>query len=303
MEISVEKKTIIIRILDEFVRVCNDNGLKYYLGYGTALGAVRHNGMIPWDDDVDVIMPRQDYNRLLKIGNTVLKDGYRLAHYSMTEGYYYDIAKIEDINTTLIERIDPLYIGGVYIDVFPMDNVPSPIEAKFMLRKVNKIMNGYARYYMYPLPKKFFLKWMIYRIGRANYPILKKLNIWDKITSAYVDQDTVYIHDFHCYMNKGLFNMKVFGEGTEMTFEGKKYIIPAQYDAYLRQYYGDYMTPPPIECRNSGHHYLYENLSKRLSEEELQPIVKQLRIEHTYQFGIKREYRMICGKIKEWIGK
>ena len=136
------------------------------------------------------------------------------------------------------------------------------------------------------------------------YPIDKKLAECDAIAGRYKNDNTKYVRDFHTsYVERGLFTWDVFGDGVEMLFEGKMYIVPSQYEAYLCQYYGDYMTPPPVENRNSGHTFLYVNTEKRLSNEELQPIIKQLRSEHTYQFGIKRECRMLCGKIKECLGK
>ena len=118
-------KQILIDILDEVVRVCKKNNLKYYLGYGTVLGAVRHQGFIPWDDDVDVVMPRRDYEYLIQNRDRLFKGKYRLAFYGITPQYHYDFVKIERTDTTLIERIDPLYVGGLYVDIFPLDNVPS----------------------------------------------------------------------------------------------------------------------------------------------------------------------------------
>lgn len=295
-------KKILLDILDEVVDVCKKNDLKYYLGYGTVLGAVRHKGFIPWDDDVDVIMPRKDYEYLIQNRDKLFHGRYQLSLYGITPHYYYDFVKIERKDTTLIERVDPLYIGGVYVDIFPLDNVPSVQEDERMITPIkNFFFKDYVKYYMYPLPRKFFIKWIIAKIGRILCPIEKKLAECDAIASQYQNENTEYIRDFHTtYVDRGLFKADVFGDGVEMLFEGKKYMVPAQYDEYLKQYYGDYMTPPPVEKRNSGHNFLYVNIEKRLSDEELKPIVKNLEAEYTYQFGIRREWRMIIEKIKEW---
>ena len=298
-------KQVLIDILDEIVDICEKNNLKYYLGYGTVLGAVRHHGFIPWDDDVDVVMPRKDYNYLIQNRDQLFKGDFQLSFYDITPNYHYDFVKIENKKTTLIERIDPLYIGGIYVDIFPLDNVPDEQEDEKMITPVKKIFwGGYSKYYMYALPRKFFLKWIIRKIGRMLYPIDKKLAECDIIASQYQNVTTEYVRDFHTtYVDRGLFKWEVFGDGVEMEFEGKKYIVPTQYDAYLKQYYGDYMTPPPVGERNSGHTFLYVNSTKRLSKEELKPIIKMLQAKYTYQFGIRREWRMITEKINEWYSK
>lgn len=295
-------KEVLIDILDEIVDICKKNNLKYYLGYGSVLGAIRHQGFIPWDDDIDLVMPRKDYDYLIQNRDKLFTRDYQLSFYGITSNYHYDFAKVESKKTTLIERIDPLYVGGIYVDITPLDNVPSVQEDEKMITPVKNILfGGYSRYYMYALPKKFFLKWILRKIGRMLYPIDKKLAKCDAIASQYQDIKTEYVRDFHTsYVNRGLFKWDVFGNGVEKEFEGKKYVVPTQYDVYLQQYYGDYMTPPPVDERTSGHTYLYVNCNKRLSDEELKPIVKKLKKAYTYQFSIRKEWRMIIDKFKEW---
>lgn len=300
-----EYKRILIDILDEVVDVCKKNNFKYYLGYGTVLGAVRHKGFIPWDDDIDVIMPRKDYDFLIQNGDNLFKGKYQLSFYGKTPKYYYDFVKIERTDTTLIERIDPLYVGGLYVDIFPLDNVPSIQEDEKMITPVKKFFfKDYQKFCVMPLKRNFFIKWILPRIGRMLCPINTKLAECDAIASQYRNEKTAYIRDFHTtYVDRGLFKADVFGDGVEMLFEGKMYMIPTKYDAYLRQYYGDYMTPPPLGKRNSGHNFLYVNIYKRLNKEELKPIVKKLKDEYTYQFNFRREWRMVVAKIKEWCEK
>lgn len=298
-----ESKRILIEILDEIVDVCKKNGLTYYLGYGTVLGAVRHQGFIPWDDDIDIVMPRKDYDFLIQNGDSLFQGKYQLSFYGKTPSYHYDFVKIERTDTTLIERIDPLYIGGLYVDIFPLDNVPSVQEDELMVSPVKEIYwGGYSKYYISHMPKTFFLKWALRKFGRCLYPINKKLEEWDAIASRYQNETTEYVRDFHTsYVDRGLFKREVYGDGVEMIFEGKKYVVPAQYDAYLTQYYGDYMTPPPVEKRNSGHNFLYVNISKRLTEEELKPVISQLKDEYTYHFNGRRELHLLLEKIKGWL--
>ena len=121
-------KQLLLSLLDKFVAVCEQYHLQYYLAAGSVLGAVRHKGLIPWDDDIDVYMPRADYEKLQTIPDEVWGEDMRLATWRKTKNYTYDFLKLELTNTTVIERYHPLYVGGVFLDVFPVDVYPSDKE-------------------------------------------------------------------------------------------------------------------------------------------------------------------------------
>lgn len=129
-------KTIELELLSYIHNFCVEHDIKYYIAWGTLLGAVRHQGFIPWDDDIDIVLFREDYDKLLSLSNQI-SEKYYLASFENTEGYQYNFAKLEYKKSELIELIYPKgRHGGVYIDIFPLDGVPS--ERKLQKRIVNK---------------------------------------------------------------------------------------------------------------------------------------------------------------------
>ena len=121
-ELSLEeKKKILVSILSEVHNFCDENNLKYFLPGGTLIGAVRHKGFIPWDDDIDIYMPRNDYEKFLCEFN---KESERYQVISLkTDGYYLPFGKVIDTKTVLIENVDSDYKMGIYLDIFPLDNL------------------------------------------------------------------------------------------------------------------------------------------------------------------------------------
>lgn len=291
---------ILIDILDEIVRVCHEHNLVYYLAAGTLLGAVRHHGMIPWDDDIDIIMPRSDYDRLREIGGSVFNEGFRLVSNKYTKGYYFDAMKVESTKTTLIERVNPIYVGGVFVDVFPLDNVPSLDVNKDILVERKPYEQDYIKYLIDPIPQTTLWKHIKYlrnrRIVLSNN-ILEKI---DQCSSIYKNKQTEFVNNyFSDYAEWEVMPVEYYGKGTKLMFEGKQYNVPSNYDAVLRTIYGNYMQLPPVEKRVNKHNYVYEELSHRLTQEELNPILQSIRKEYRYHFSIKREVRTIKSAIKQ----
>lgn len=114
----------ILKILLAVDKVCKEHGLRYYIMAGTMLGAVRHKGFIPWDDDLDIGMPRADYDLLMSHSKEWLPQPYEAVCAENDPNYPLPFAKIQDADTTLIERMHLKYLGGIYLDVFPLDGVP-----------------------------------------------------------------------------------------------------------------------------------------------------------------------------------
>ena len=255
-----EQKQIQIEILKEVKKICDSNNLNYYLGGGTLLGAVRHKGYIPWDDDIDIMMLRKDYEKLLEIFNKQCDKKYKLLCYKNTKDYYYPFTKIVNIQTKLEEtKLRPIAEMGLFIDVFPIDFLPE--EDK----KITKIFKSYARWYslvsVYQAkPEKLTAKSkskMI--IKKIILPILEKFKLYSKILKK-IDKIIIKYNNTSkvaCitgrYQEKEIMPSSYIAEYKLVDFEGEKYKIPAGYDEYLTKHYGDYMELPPEEKRVKEH--------------------------------------------------
>lgn len=137
--------------MKSFDRLCTDNQLQYFASSGTAIGAIRHKGFIPWDDDIDVYMPRADYNRLMLLRKTLSGSGYAIKDLGDNE-YIYAFAKYYDARTTIIETNEfPKCVIGVYIDIFPLDEVDGTYdEIKIKKKSIPQhIGNFRIRFYPY----------------------------------------------------------------------------------------------------------------------------------------------------------
>ena len=143
-ELKNEFKRILLKTLEDFILLCEEKNLRYYAAFGTVLGAVRHGGMIPWDDDIDVYMPREDYNRLLSMRND-LKNDYELVDLE-NDGYYQDFAKFVNRKTTIIESKEIPFVCGIYIDIFPLDQWNKAyIDSEKDNEEFNKAYNTYFK--------------------------------------------------------------------------------------------------------------------------------------------------------------
>lgn len=245
---EIQKK--ILEISVDFKRVCEEHNLRYYLFYGTFLGAVRHKGFIPWDDDVDFVMPRPDYEKFLKIAKDCLNKKFALRCLNEQE-YIYHFAKIDDTTTTLIEDYnkDKNYKGGIYIDIFPLDGLPSKRRkkrahynrSKYFYRRKNLAVVDFTNK-KYSWYKRVLIKLFGGSDGRKY---LLKLD--DKLKSVNYENATLVMSDFE------VFDKALFDEVDYYTFEGEKFAGVKDFDKCLKTSYGDYMTLPPEDKRVSNH--------------------------------------------------
>ena len=223
-------------ILDEFVRICKKHNLQYYLMWGTLIGAVRHGGFIPWDDDIDVGMPREDYKKFLKIAQVELGEKFFL-QYSKTDKYTSaPFAKIRLNNTAFYEKDDYNFKRhrGIYIDIIPMD--------------CRKQEEGF----FYKLKQKIARKIKNHIIKKLNGTSTKNtfyLNLfpYSFLTSL---RDKLYEGKGDYYESWGyVFSKSDFIPAKELEFCGKKYSVPRDYDKVLTTVYGNYMEIPPEDKR------------------------------------------------------
>lgn len=248
-------------MLREVVRICDELHLEYYLIGGTLLGAVRHKGFIPWDDDIDIGLLRADYEVFISRARDTLSHKMFLQNYTTDADMIFPFTKIRYNNTTFIETRskNSKMHQGVWIDVFPLDYY----EMSSVKRKINgfkkKLLNlriaeeeYFEKSNNHSVPH-IIAKKILTTIVHARYPKLsdavKKI---DRINSSSRACDIV-INNCGAYLDKEAFPISWIGSGTEVDFEFHTYRTFQEYDKYLKQIYGDYLTPPPIEKRVSVH--------------------------------------------------
>ena len=271
---------VINGVLRQFIAICKGNHLTYFCCGGTAIGAVRHQGMIPWDDDVDVFMPRPDYDRFVQIASKQLPEGLELVTPNNKSDYPLFFVKLCDARTTLQEEQDVPCVYGLYIDIFPIDGAPDDIEAaRAMERQFTKTKHkleaisthvSFVNYLSLLKTPKEWGRFARKTIGFffRNWYRKRLLQQMTDISYRY-SYESASLVAVYCgsYGPKEVFP-KAWLEGTtSFPYEGMEVDLPIGYDNYLRQYYGDYMQLPPVEKRISHHIKAYYNLYEREADE------------------------------------
>lgn len=245
-----EIQSIMLDILKFIDGICKDNNLTYYLYAGTLLGAIRHKGFIPWDDDLDICMPRLDYNRFVKLMKKNKSE--RFSFKCIENGkkrYNYCFGKMIDRNT-LVKEIGK-FEGeelGVWVDVFPLDGVGNNIDKARELIKSNK--RFVKQILLLEKGKTMNLKGKIlYYLGRKNLHRIMKHYV-----KKHSFNDSKYVADIMA-VDDGIwiYNKKSFEGGEKGLFEGIEFNIPKDSDDILKTLYGNYMELPPEEERTPIH--------------------------------------------------
>lgn len=299
MQVPQQIKDCLLKLLDKVVAVCDEHGLRYYLAGGSVLGAIRHKGFIPWDDDIDIYLFREDYEKIQKLPTTVWGDEFRLAFYTNTPNYTYDFIKIELTNTSVIERYHPNYHGGVFLDIFPLDFVPNDLEKRQQqLSKVKPLTKDYVDAFIKndcdcsSLWEVIALK--LLRMRNRDKHVLYQ---WEEIVGLKNVAELNDIVDFHSPWMHRPMPFDYISDGVEVEFEGKYYRVPSNYDAYLKHVYGDYMQLPPVEKR-VGHSFDFVNYDRRLSSKEVKDVFKEMHKKYSYKFSVRREIENIIRFLK-----
>ncbi len=257
-----EMQKIELEILNCFSKFCEKHNLRYFLSNGTLLGAIRHKGFIPWDDDVDVYMPRNDYMTFLQLAGSSLGEHYILRTPYNSKKYIYTYTKLYDDRTILIEWPETVrYQIGVYIDIFPVDGLPDSItEINDYFIKIRKlirknwlfILAGKRYTYDTRLSRKVygymivFLAWLM---GKKFY--FKKL---DKLARSFDFEKSNYVAlSVAGYGEVEIIKQSGFAACKKVQFENNFFNAPAGYHEYLTSLYGDYLKLPPKEEQVKRH--------------------------------------------------
>lgn len=255
-------KNLEAAMLSAFVNACRELGLRYYLVGGTLLGAVRHQGFIPWDDDIDVAMPRADYDSFLREGQKYLPEHLFVQCLATEPAYGANFAKIRDKRTTFVEYSVRKYpiCHGVYIDIFPLDHYPDdPREQKKMdfqqvlFRRRSRAAVEVPPQARHSLPVELGLR-AVSALTCLRYPSFRKaLEAREKLHTS-VKPGEKWANYCGAWGKREIMPAEWFGDGTLLSFEGMQVMGPACPHEYLTHLYGDYMQLPPVEKR-VGHHY------------------------------------------------
>ncbi len=258
---------VLLEILCEFDRICREHGLKYSLAWGTMLGAVRHGGFIPWDDDVDVIMERSDYDRFCELCKTELKEGFFFQTKESDKNYWYNVGRLRKNNTAMIYE-DWKNAGfhlGLYIDIQPLDHIADN-RFKRAVQYFFIILNTPVRMSRNPI---------LFRAVGSRYGKALKAALW--LFSKIIPKnaaDRIETHFIKKYNGKPTrceqvicdggvlintpsdmlpFPVKWYGDFYDIEFEGKKFMCSGHTDELLTLWYGDYMKLPPENQRVMTH--------------------------------------------------
>lgn len=253
-----EVKAIQIDILEAVAAFCEENQIKYWLNSGTLIGAIRHKGYIPWDDDIDIGMLREEYEKFLKLFNKS-NSKYRFDCFELNDEFPYPYGKVFDTDTVLYEPDTNGLKQSINIDVFVIDNAPDDdMEVKKMYKRRHRL-----RYMFVFSQSKRILPGdpMINRIAKTLVHSLLSVTSSKKYikkmienTKRYNNTETKRVGDFTGYA-KVVTDRSVFDSFIDVTFEGKQYKAPVGYDVWLKEIYGDYMSLPPVEERITHHRF------------------------------------------------
>lgn len=260
MENELRKLQLIeLDILKQVLEICHKYHIRYYMLGGTLLGAIRHQGFIPWDDDIDIGMPRKDYELFLQVAEKELKSPYELGTLKNGKGRYYYPRVINTSVKLLREKGLENEIINAWIDIFPLDNVPAqPDERKTWMHKIDRLKSKYCyAQFSYFIPKrpdpgkKWSLKrrCTIFLFSKLHLEkLMNPLKVWKKLDDALRSEEngqSDWIGNYMGYWGaKEIFKKEVYGNGRLYPFEDLQLMGPENYDFVLTQMYGDYMTPP-----------------------------------------------------------
>lgn len=278
-------KKLLIETFQSFHDFCLCHNIKYYACAGTAIGVVRHKGLIPWDDDIDVCMKRDDYEKFLSLKSSLCDSDYEILDIN-DKGYYCTFAKYCNKKTSIWEfKCEPIMFG-VYVDIFPLDpavgNYNQVIKQRFeyknladkyllctIHRSVGDFVKALSSFKIHTAFWYILENYVFPHLGSLVRKRLKKIRL-----RKYGRGEEYYIIYAGGYGHKDIWMPEWFEDYVMMSFENTEIPMPKGYHEMLTQVYGDYMTPPPPEKRISHHSHYYYNFDRRVSIKEARELLK-----------------------------
>lgn len=258
----------LLEMLEWFHNYCHEHHITYYIVGGSMLGAMRHGGFIPWDDDIDVAVPRPDYRKLLETFNTQIDHYYLESPYTGNSDYYYTYAKLYDTNTTLVEKTKRNCRRGLYIDVFPLDGVGrTEEEMKTNFVKVDRL-NMFLMTRTCAIEKR---RGFGKNAAIVASRLIPSFMVNDRDLVIKVDRTAASFGYDNCkyvanlmgaYRIKEVMEKRIFGQPTEYKFENIIVDGVERYDEFLTNIYGDWKKLPPVDKRKTAHNYIEIDLDK-----------------------------------------
>lgn len=263
-----ESQNYAFEILKFITAICENQNIKYFLIWGTLIGAVRHSGFIPWDDDIDICMPRNDYNRFIKYMESMKSSRYKLYIEGKSKNYYLSLPRVVDTETVIIgerKENENQLDCGIFVDIYPLDFVGSTkkeCESYFKKQIKYEWLKGLSQQKSFVKSRSSIINTII-KIPFYFYSKTKGTDFFYKKMEKLANSKHSFENNYCCSCygtggmnyNKLIFKSNLFGEGRECMFNGYSFKIPIGYDEILKQVYGDYMQLPPVHERVGHHEY------------------------------------------------
>lgn len=271
-------KDLLLETFKAFAKFCSDNDIQYFAAGGTMIGAIRHHGFIPWDDDIDVYMKRQDYDKFISMRNRLVNTDYEIID-PCNDGYYCAMAKFSHRYSTIWEFQSIPFVFGAYIDVFVLDYEDGAYN-KVVTKRIN-----YGKkvdfFYICSNNKPFkvikdcfcrgeLIKTFWYSFQKLFLRIIHPFLKICIIIHSDKDQGEWLVAYTGTSGEKDIFRSEWFDGYITCQFEDTCINVPSGYDKFLTAMFGNYITPPPIEEQKSHHTLFYYNLDRRITWDEIE---------------------------------